>query len=157
VTGRPPERAAQGEAGASGEGLGLADLDSLASLALSSEDHEAYRAVASHEHFRVGLVVNAAPDASISFRIEVSLQILAKDSQPKVADLERMNKVLDGLAKRGYSLDHHDSCWVLCEREVDPNDVERECRAVVGIIRSQEDWRNRGPGDKRGSVGSTEV
>ncbi len=149
MTGRPPEGTAQGEAEAKGEGLNLTDLDSLASLARSSEDHEAYRAVAAREHFRLGLVVNAAPGTSISFRIEVSLRILAKDSQPKVTDLERVNKVLDTLAKRGYSLDHHDSCWVLCEREIATDDVERECRAVVEIIRSQEHGETRGTGGRK--------
>jgi len=116
------------------ESFDLSVLDSLASLARSSEDHEAYRVVAAREHFRVGLVVNAAPDTSISFRIEVMLQILAKDTQPKVADLERMNKILESLVKRGYSLDHHDSCWVSGEMEVAVDDIEEECLAVLAIL-----------------------
>jgi hypothetical protein len=157
MTGRPPEGTAQGEAEAKGECVDLTDLGPLASLARSSEDHEAYRAVASRENFRVGLVVNAAPGTPISFRMEVLLQILAKDSQPKVAHLERVNRVLDTLAKRGYALDHHDSCWVMCEREVAADDVERECRAVVEIILSQEGGEKRGPGGGRESVESMEV
>lgn len=137
--------------------LDLPDLDSMISRARSSEDREAYRAVAARKHFRIGLVVSAAPDAPASFRIEVLLQILAKDSQPKVADLERMNQVLDTLARRGYSLDHHDSCWVLCEREVAADDVERECRAAVEIIRSQEDGKKRGTGNRTEGIESTEA
>ena len=116
------------------ESFDLSVLDSLASLARSSEDHEAYRVVAAREHFRVGLVVNAAPDTSTSFWIEVMLQILAKDTQPKVADLERMNKILENLVKRGYSLDHHDSCWVSGEMEVAVDDIEEECLAVMAIL-----------------------
>lgn len=119
----------------SGNGsLGRLDFDALVSQARSSEDREAYHAVASRGHIRIGLVVRAAPDASISFRIEVALQILAKDTQPKVADLERFSKILDSLARRGYSLDHHDGCWVSCEREVTVDCVENECRAISAIV-----------------------
>jgi len=157
MTGRPPEGTARGQAKANGEDLDLTDLASLESLARSSEDHEAYRAAVVHERFRVGLVVNATPGTSASFRIEVLLRILAKDSQPKVADLERMNRVLDTLTKRGYSLDHHDSCWVLCEREIAADDVERECLAIVEIIRVQKDGKERGTGNRREDVESMEV
>lgn len=117
--------------------LDFSDLDSLVSLARSSEDHEAYRMVVASEHFRVGLVVNAAADAPISYRIEVLLQILANDTQPRLADLERMSDVLEDLSKRGYSLSHHDSCWVLCEREATVDDVEKECMTVVMIVQSK--------------------
>jgi hypothetical protein len=115
--------------------LSRLDLDALARLARSSEDREAYHAVISREHFRIGLVVEAAPDASISFRIEVLVQILAKGTQPKVADLERLNRILDDLARRGYSLDHHDGCWISCEREVTADCIENECRAILSIVR----------------------
>ncbi|HEX7392924.1 MAG TPA: hypothetical protein VF374_08265 [Thermoplasmata archaeon] len=118
--------------------LDLTDLGSLVSLARSSEDHEAYRVVAGSRHFRVGLEVTAAPDTPISFRIEVLLQILAKDTQPRIADLERMNKILEDLTEREYSLDHHDSCWVSCEREVAVDDIERECAAIIAIIQRKE-------------------
>lgn len=135
-----------------GESLDLRDLDSLASLARSSEDHEAYRAVASREDFRIGLVASVAPDMSTSFRIEVLLQILAKDTQPKAADLGRMSKVLETLAERGYSLDHHDSCWVLCERHVVADDIEKECKAVVEIIQSEKAEKKRRTSDRRRGV-----
>ena len=134
MTNRPSIDYVEDKMRAKHESFDLSDLDSLASLARSSEDHEAYRVVAAREHFRVGLVVNAAPDTSISFRIEVMLQILANDTQPKVADLERMNKILENLVKRGYSLDHHDSCWVSCEMEVAVDDIEEECLAVMAIL-----------------------
>jgi len=123
-------------------GLSRLDFDALASLARSSEDREAYHAVVSCEHFRIGLVAGAAPDASISFRIEVLLQILAKGKQPKVADLERLNKILDILARRGYSLDHHDGCWVSCEREVTADCIENECRAILAIVQAKKSPRS---------------
>jgi hypothetical protein len=119
------------------ECLGLADLGSLISLARSSEDHEAYRVVAASDHFRVGLVVNAAPDTPISFRIEVLLQILAKNAQPRIADLELMHNILENLTKRGYSLDHHDSCWVTCERALVADDIDNECLAVMAIVQNK--------------------
>ena len=122
--------------------LSQLDFDALASLARSSEDREAYHAVASREHFRIGLVVRAASDASISFRIEVLLQILAKDTQPKVVDLERLSKILDNLSRRGYSLHHHDGCWVSCEREVTADCVENECRTVLVIVRPKKGPRS---------------
>ena len=134
MTNRPSIDYVEDKMRAKQESFDLSVLDSLASLARSSEDHEAYRVVAAREHFRVGLVVNAAPDTSISFRIEVMLQILAKDTQPKVTDLERMNKILENLIKRGYSLDHHDSCWVSGEMEVAVDDIEEECLAVLAIL-----------------------
>ncbi len=141
MTDRPPTDNTEGETKAKEESLGLKDLDALVSLARSSEDHEAYRVVAERDHFRVGLVVNAAPDTSASFRVEVLLQILAKDTQPRVAGLERMNKILEGLTGRGYSLDHHDSCWVSCEREVAVGDIENECLAVIAIVQREGDVR----------------
>jgi len=124
------------------ESCDLADLGSLISLACSSEDHEAYRVVAASDHFRVGLVVIAAPDAPISLRIEVLLQILAKDTRPSIADLERMNNILENLTKRGYSMDHHDGCWVTCERAVVVDDFDNECLAVITTIRSEEGVRH---------------
>jgi len=114
------------------------DLDSLISLARSSEDHEAYHVVVSRRHFRVGLVVDTSLDAPISFRVEVLLQVLAKDTQPKVADLARMNKILESLSNRGYSLGHHESCWVTCEREVAVDDIGKECLEAVTIVQGKE-------------------
>lgn len=134
MTDRPPTDNTEDETKVKEGGLDLTNLDSLVSLARSSEDHEAYRVVAACPRFRVGLVVNASSDTSVSFRIEVLLQILAKDTQPRVADLERMNNILENLTKREYSLDHHESCWVSCEREVAVDDIERECLAVMAII-----------------------
>jgi len=141
MTDRGPTDNAEDEMMAGYGTLGCSDLDSLASLARSSEDHEAYHAVESREHFRIGLVVRAAPDASISFQIEVLLQILAKDTRPKVADLERLNKILDSLVRKGYSLDHRDGCWVSCEREVTADCIKDECRAVLAIIQPKKGAR----------------
>jgi hypothetical protein len=143
MTGRPTSDRVQGEAEAKVRNRHLLDLGSLASLACSSEDHEAYSVVAASENFRVGLVVSASSETSVSFRIEVLLQFLAKDTQPKVVDLEGMNKILDALVERGYSLNHHDSCWVSCEREVTADDIEAECLVVVEIIQSQNDEKKR--------------
>ena len=134
MTDKPPTDNAEGETKRREEGLELPDLNSMVSLARSSEDHEAYRVVSAHEHFRVGFVVNSPPDTPTTFRIEVLLQILAKDTQPRIADLERMNDVLEGLTKRGYSLDHHDGCWVTCERELALDDIQEECLAVLAIL-----------------------
>ncbi len=125
---------AEDETEAKKEILNFADLGSLTSLARSSEDHEAYCVVAAREHFRVGLVVDAAPDTTVSFRIEVLLQILAKDTQPSMVELERMNKILENLTKRGYSMDHHDSGWVTCERALAADDIDNECMAVMAIV-----------------------
>jgi len=138
---KAPTDKAEDETKAKEESLDLAGLGSLISLARSSEDHEAYRVVAARDHFRVGLVVNAAPDAPISFRIEVLLQILAKDTQPSIADLERMHNILENLTKRGYSLDHHDSCWVTCERALVVDDIDNECLAVIAIVQSKKGVR----------------
>jgi hypothetical protein len=118
-----------------GEGPNLSGLDSLVSSARSSEDHEAYQAIATSEHFRIGLVASTAPDMLISFRIEALVQVLTKDTQHLVADLERTNKVLESLAGRGYSLGHHGSCWVSCELDVMIDDIEKECLAVMEIMR----------------------
>ncbi len=134
---RAPTDEAGDETKAKEESLDLADLGSLTSLARSSEDYEAYRVVAAREYFRVGLVVNAAPEAPVSFRIEVLLQILAKDTQPSIADLERMHNILESLTKRGYSLDHHDSCWVTCERALVVDDIDKECLAVIAIVQNE--------------------
>jgi len=138
MTDESPTDGAKDGAGAKEGGFDPSDLDSLVSLARSSEDHEAYRVVAKREHFRVGLAASAAADASASFRIEILLQVLARDSKPKVADLERTNRILGDLTKRGYSLDHHDSCWVICEREVAVEDIEKECLAVIETIQRKE-------------------
>lgn len=116
-------------------------LESLASTARSAEDHEAYHLVAKSDRFRIGLVAVAGQDAPATFRIEVLLQVLARNTRPRIDDLERMNAVLDTLSNRGYSLDHHDGCWVLCERAVAPEDIEGECEAVMAIARSKEDER----------------
>lgn len=123
--------------------LDLTDLDSLASLARSSEDHEVYRVISGGGHFRIGLVVKAAPHAAVSFRIEVLLQILARDTQPRIADLECMNRILQILNNRGYSLDHHDSCWVLCERAVTADDIEEELEVVIAIVQLKGGSKNR--------------
>jgi hypothetical protein len=157
MTGRLPEDGVPDEAQPKDGCLGLADLDSLAALARSSEDHEAYRAVAMSERFRIGLVANACPNTPVVFRIEVLLQILAKDTRPEVADLGRVNEVLETIAKRGYSLDHHDSCWILCEREVDVDDIEEECRAVVEIIQSPKSEKSCMNGDMREGIRPKEV
>jgi len=138
MTDKAPTDKAEDETKAKEESLDLADLGSLISLARSSEDHETYRVVAARDHFRIGLVINAAPDTPISFRIEVLLQILAKDTRPSIADLERMNNILENLTKRGYSLDHHDSCWVTGERALVVDDIDNECLAVMAIVQSEE-------------------
>lgn len=117
------------------EGTDLSRWDSLASLARSSEDHEAYRAIASSEHFRIGLVASTVPDAPISFRIEVLVRVLSKDSEQLAADLVRANQVFESLARRGYSLEHQGNCWVSCEVDVLVTDIEKECRAVMDIMR----------------------
>lgn len=152
MSGGPPEDQARDEAGVKRGNLNLTTLGSLASEALSSEDHESYRAVAARGHFRIGVAVSAAPGRPASFRIEVLLQILAKDTRPSIADLERMNKVLETLEMRGYSLDHHDNCWISCEREIGADDVERECVAVAEIIQSQKSGMRDQKDDRRGDV-----
>jgi len=141
MTDEAPTDKAENETKAKDGCLDFADLSSLISLARSSEDHETYRVVAAREHFRVGLVVNAAPDTPICFRIEVLLQILANDTRPSIADLEHTNNILENLTKRGYSLDHHDSCWVTCERALVVDDIDNECLAVMAIVQSEEGVR----------------
>jgi hypothetical protein len=125
------------------ETLGLTVLDTLTSQARSAEDHEAYHLVAKQEDFRIGLVAIAAPNAPAALRVEVLLQVLAKNARPRIADLGRMKSILDILSKRGYSLEHHDSCWVLCERTVAADEVEEECEDVMAIIRSERDVGTR--------------
>lgn len=131
------------------EGPDISGLSSLASLARSSEDHEAYRAIAASEHFRIGLVASTVHDAPISFRIEVLVQVLAKDTRRLVADLERANQVLESLARRGYSLDHQGNCWVSCELDVMVGDIENECLAVMEIMRWKRDEKT-GIDDEKG-------
>lgn len=141
MTDKAPTDKAEDETKAKEEDLDLADLGSLISLARSSEDHETYRVVAASDYFRVGLMVNAAPDNPISFRIEVLLQVLSKDTRPSIADLERMHNILENMTKRGYSLDHHDSCWVTCERALAVDDIDDECLAVIAIVHSEKGVR----------------
>ncbi len=125
------------------EKLESIDVDSLTSQARLAEDHEAYYPLAKQEHFRIGIVVIAAPDVPVAFRIEVLLQILAKNSRPRIADLERMNNTLAILSRRGYSLEHHDNCWVLCERTMSADDIEEEWKGVMAIIQPKRDVKTR--------------
>ena len=129
----------EGDLREGGESFDLTGLEPLISQARLAEDHEAYHLVAKQRDFRIGLVVTAVPNAPVAFRVEVLLQVLAKNTQPRIADLGRMKSILDILSTRGYSLEHHDSCWILCERTVTAEDAEEECERVMAIIRSKRD------------------
>jgi hypothetical protein len=121
----------------------LTDMDSLTSQARLAEDCEAYYPVVKQEHFRIGIVVSAAPDAAVACRIEVLLQVLANNARSMIADLERTNSILGILSSRGYSLEHHGNCWALCERTVAVDDIEEECREMIAIIQSTRSVKTR--------------
>lgn len=137
MTKKNQQRIAEDDSNLGKDDLDLTHLDSLSAQACSAEDFEAYYPVARQNHFRVGIVIIAAPNSPVAFRIEVLLQILAKNTRPRIADLERVNDVLGVLSSRGYSLEHNDNCWVLCERTVAADDIEEECKGVMAIIQSK--------------------
>ena len=86
------------------------DFGCFPTQARLAEDYERYYLVARQEHFRIGIVIIAAPDSPVTFRMEVLLQVLAKNTRPQIAYLECVNDVLGILSSRGYSLEHHDNC-----------------------------------------------
>lgn len=157
MTDKTPTDKAVEEAKAKEECLDLADLGPLVSLARSSEDHEAYRVIAARDGFRIGLVVNAAPDAPTSFRIEVLLQILAKDTRPSITNLDHISSILENLTNRGYSLDHHESCWVTCERALVVDDIENECLAIMAIVQNERGSENMKKGQQKEDIRRSEV
>lgn len=71
-------------------------------------------------------------------RIGVGDRPNGKGGTRGLADLDRMNGILGTLSNRGYSLDHHDGSWVLCELEMAADDIGGECAAVTRIVRSRE-------------------
>lgn len=121
----------------------LTYVNSLTSQARLAEDYEAYYPVMKQDHFRIGIVMVAAPDAPVACRIEVLLQVLAKNARFIIADLERTNSILGFLSSRGYSLEHQDNCWILCERTVATDDIEEECKGMIALIQSTRNVKTR--------------
>ncbi len=112
----------------------MVDLVALSKRAESSNDHEAYVAVARDAGYRIGVGARKAANLDPDFFIEVVLDPFP--SRPEV-DLDQLvtdSAVVRRLHLRGYSIACDDAGVITCERIVDGGAVPREVREVRGIV-----------------------
>lgn len=123
------------------------DAAEMESAARTSEGRECYREISSGEDHRVGIVAAALPSSCVLFSLEVSLRLCRTEGGLRPGSLEQTASLSLWLERRGYSLNHLDDGWIVCEKALLKEEIGSELECLLRAIR---------PGGGRGRSPETE-
>lgn len=110
-------------------------LDSLAEQARTSEDGEAYLAVAKEPGYRIGVGARASMERDPEFFVEVVLDPFPDRPEVNPGVLADRSALLERLRRRGYALSCDDAGVVTCERKLSRAASAGEAKAISGLLR----------------------
>lgn len=111
------------------------DAAEMESAARTSEGRECYREVSSGEDHRVGIVAAAFPSSCVLFSLEVSLRLCRTEGEVRPGSLEQTASLSRWLERRGYSLNHLDDGWIVCEKALLKEEIASELECLLRTIR----------------------
>ncbi len=126
-------RSRQGEKSAIGNSSEWREED-LEAQARASECGEVYHELTRGEDYRVGVVATAYPSSCVVLSLEVSLRLCRPDGEVHPAFLERAAKLSRVLQRRGYSVNHLDDGWIVCEKPLFKEEIAAEREYVLASV-----------------------
>jgi hypothetical protein len=121
----------------------MLDLDALDAQADEEQSKEAYHPVSSGSDFRLGVVATASADGELVHSIELLVCFFSTQSELRLPLMERAIQLAGELKDRGYLLIHEDDGWVSCGRTLPRSEVAGECAALIKMIMSFREDRQR--------------
>src|SRR5512136_226151 len=110
------------------------DAADMESAARTSEGRECYREISFGEDHRVGIVAAAFPSSCVLFSLEVCLRLCHTEGEVRPGSLEETASLSRWLERRGYSLNHLDDGWIVCEKALRKEEIASELEYLLGTI-----------------------
>ncbi len=110
------------------------DVAEMESAARTSEGRESYREISSGEDHRVGIVAAAFPSSCVLFSLEVSLRLFRAEGEVRPGFLEQTASLSRWLERRGYSLNHLDDGWIVCEKALLKEEIASELKRLLRAV-----------------------
>lgn len=108
----------------------------METAARESEGRECYREISAGEDHREGIVATAFPSSCVLFSLEVSLRLCRTEGEVRPVLLEQAAILSRRLERRGYSMNHLDDGWIVCEKPLLKEEIASEVDFLVRAIRS---------------------
>lgn len=110
------------------------DLKALGALALAHVGDEVFIPFIDTPDLRIGVSARLATGGVVRYTLEALISVLHRGGSLEFASSERALWLARAMEERGYTLTHNDDGWIVCELQVERDQVEPECNYIQDLL-----------------------